>query len=115
MLPMKARMVLRPDKDRERHLDMLARFLDSGDLLVRAVDTYAEGGATLHVPLDPAAEVVAVEPPTLQPGGLTEIVSYVVCRASTRFRRVKVATEDGSTEETDLVLAPVRSGAEAAA
>lgn len=110
---MKTRMMLRTTTDRERHLDLLARYLGAGDKLVRTVDTYHEDDATLHVPLDPHAEVVAVEPPTLMPGGITEIASYVVCRGTTAFRRVKVLTSDGSLEETDLNLAPVRRGAAA--
>ena len=110
---MKARMMLRTTTDRERHLDLLARYLGAGDKLVRTVDSYREDDATLHVPLDPGAEVVAVEPPTLMPGGVTEIASYVVCRGTTSFLKVKVAHEDGSVEETHLDLTPVRSGAAA--
>lgn len=111
--PMKARMMLRTTTDRERHLNLLARYLGAGEKLVRTVDSYREDDVTLHVSRDPAAEVVAVEPPTLMPGGVTEIASYVVCRGSTTFRRVKVATVDGSLEECDLDLTPVRQGAAA--
>ena len=110
---MKTRMMLRTTTDRERHLDLLARYLGAGEKLVRTVDSYREDDATLQVPLDPLAEVVAVEPPTLMPGGVTEIASYVVCRGTTAFRRVKVAHADGTVEESDLDLAPVRSGAAA--
>lgn len=110
---MKARMMLRMTTDRERHLNVLARYLGAGEKLVRTVDSYHENDATVHVPLDPGAEVVAVEPPTLMPGGVTEIASYVVCRGTTQFRRVKVATADGSIEESHLDLAPVRQGAAA--
>ncbi|HLE97991.1 MAG TPA: hypothetical protein VI997_11515 [Candidatus Thermoplasmatota archaeon] len=106
---MKARMLVESGGRRECHLDALARYLKSGETLVVTVDSYREDAATLHLPLDPAAEIVAVEPPTLQPDGVTEMVAYVVCRGSTRVRRVHIR-EDGSTEESESEAAALRQG-----
>jgi len=89
---MKPRLMITTANDtRDKHLDALARFLGPTDSLVVTVDVYADDGRMiLQVPLDPEAEVVAREHPRLQPGGLTEIISYIRCPKTTQTLELTV-------------------------
>lgn len=100
--------LLATNKERTRLLDALARGLDPGECLVQVIDTYrASGKVTLMVPADPSAEVVATEPPRLQPGGITELIAYIRVR-DRAFREVTIKGKEVD-RDVDLVLRPVRT------
>lgn len=95
------------EKDRVWLLDALGRGLAPGEVLVKAWDTYrASGRMTLHLPVDPGASVAAQERPLLQPGGITEMITYYRVRDPT-FREITFA---GPVVERDVDIhhPPVR-------
>jgi hypothetical protein len=88
--------------EREKLLDALARGLAPGESLVQVIDTYrASGKVTVQLPRDAHAEVVATEPPRLQPGGITELISYV----RVKERDVREITFLGEEVERDIEIA----------
>lgn len=100
--------LLATGKERTRLLDALARGLEPGECLVQLIDTYRMSGkVTFQVPSDPSAEVVATEPPRLQPGGITELISYV--RVKDRAVREVTLKGDDVERDVDLVMRAVRN------
>lgn len=82
-------------ESREKHLDALSKFLGPTEALIVTVDSYGDDGhMVLHIPLDPKAEVVAREPPRLLPGGVTELISYVRCPATTGTLEVTIENSE---------------------
>lgn len=93
-------------EDRDAFLALASRRLSAGEAVVRAVDTYRESGAvTLQLPRDEDAIVVGREAPRLQPGGITEIVTYLLVRDTT-VREVTLKGR-GATRDVDVVLRPL--------
>lgn len=87
--------IITASDSREKHLDALSRFLGPEETLIVTVDTYCDDGhMVLQVPLDPRAEVVAREPPRLQPGGVTELLSYVRCPTTTATLEISVENSE---------------------
>ena len=87
---MKTLLLITSHTARERFYLAAERDLAPGSALVRVVDTVSLEATTLTVPNAPSAEVVALEPPRLVPGGVTLLVSYMVMPFSsllaTQFR-----------------------------
>ncbi|MHB8585921.1 MAG: hypothetical protein ACYDDF_08830 [Thermoplasmatota archaeon] len=102
MLPRMKTVLLATKQEREKLLDALARGLEPGESLVQVIDTYRMSGKiTLQIPQDAGAEVVATEPPRLQPGGITELVAYV----RVKDRSIREVTFLGDEVERDVELA----------
>ena len=91
---------------RASFLALAATRLAEGESIVRAVDTFRESGAvTVQSPVDPSAVVVAREVPRLQPGGITEIVTYLLVRDPT-VREVTFRGEE-TIRDVEIALRPL--------
>lgn len=107
---------------RASFLALAALRLGHGECIVRAIDTFRESGAvTIQCPVDPRAIIVAREVPRVQPGGITEIVTYLLARDPTvrevtfrgheAIRDVRGALRPLAVEGRVLENAPVHSSA----
>lgn len=81
--PLEPRGIPSPTQ-REWLLEAFARGLGPGEHIVKLCDVYRSSGRhTLQLPLDATAEVLLSEPPLLEPGGITEMRTYVKVRDRT--------------------------------
>lgn len=86
---------------RASFLAIAAARLGHDESIVRAVETFRESGAlTVQVPLDPQAEIVAREAPRLQPGGITEVTTYLRVKDTA----VREITFRGKATTRDVVI-----------
>lgn len=107
---MKTLLLICGSQARERLYLAAERDLAEGDALVRIVDSISLETSTLTLPTAPSAEVVALEPPRLLPGGVTLLISYVVLPMkhllATEVRLEGTRTANART----VLLVPERAG-----
>lgn len=95
-------IVMVDPQTRASFLALAAARLAPGESVVRAVETYRESGAiTVQAPVDPTAVIVGREVPRLQPGGITEIATYLLVKDPT----VRELTFRGKDEVRDVRVA----------
>lgn len=74
---MKTLLIVETEEGRERLLRSAEQELGADEAIVEVTDEFGENSATLTVPKNPNAEVVAREPPCVEDRGVTTVTSYV--------------------------------------
>jgi hypothetical protein len=107
---MKTLLIVETEEGRERLLRNAEEELGADEAIVEVTDEFGEDSATLTVPKDPNAEIVAREPPCVEARGVTTVTSYVRLDSDS-LEAVEHEVEDDEIVATrEVTLEPERVG-----